>query len=81
MPRVKLLVSAAGPDVAWAPGDVVEFSDEEAARWIDRGLAEAVAKAVKPAPETPEKAVEAPETPEAKAEQPVRRGPGRPRKS
>jgi predicted DNA-binding protein (UPF0251 family) len=35
MARIKVLEAIAGADFSWAPGDVVEVSDEEAASWAD----------------------------------------------
>lgn len=35
MPRIRVLEAIAGADFSWAPGDVVEVSDEAAASWAD----------------------------------------------
>ncbi|MFJ7049044.1 hypothetical protein ACIQVC_37400 [Streptomyces sp. NPDC101112] len=35
MPRIKVLEAIAGADFSWAPGDVVDVSEEEAASWAD----------------------------------------------
>lgn len=35
MARIKVLEAIAGADFSWAPGDVVDVSDEEAASWAD----------------------------------------------
>ncbi|MYS47538.1 hypothetical protein GTY23_41490 [Streptomyces sp. SID5998] len=35
MPRIRVLEGIAGADFSWAPGDVVEVTDEEAASWAD----------------------------------------------
>ncbi|MDX3162434.1 hypothetical protein PV516_01285 [Streptomyces scabiei] len=35
MPRIKVLEAVAGADFSWAPGDVVDVSEEEAASWAD----------------------------------------------
>ncbi len=35
MARIRVLEAVAGADFSWAPGDVVELSDEEAATWAD----------------------------------------------
>lgn len=35
MARIRVLEAIAGADFSWAPGDVVELSDEEAASWAD----------------------------------------------
>lgn len=79
MPTVRILQSVAGLDFSWVPGDEIDMTEEQAAAWADnyRGELVEAEKAVKPRAEAPERA---PEIPEAKAEQPVRRGPGRPRK-
>lgn len=50
--KVKMLVSRSGADGAFAPGDVIEVSSDEAKRMIEAGQAEAVRSGV-----TPEKAV------------------------
>ncbi|MEU6010933.1 hypothetical protein [Streptomyces sp. NPDC047453] len=35
MPRIRVLEAVAGADFSWAPGDVVEVSEEAAASWAD----------------------------------------------
>ncbi len=35
MPKVRMLTSAAGPDFAWAEGEIVDMTDEQAAAWGD----------------------------------------------
>ena len=35
MARIRVLEAIAGADFSWAPGDVVDISDEEAATWAD----------------------------------------------
>ncbi|WP_055526011.1 hypothetical protein [Streptomyces graminilatus] len=35
MARIRVLEAIAGADFSWAPGDVVDVSDEEAASWAD----------------------------------------------
>lgn len=35
MTRIRVLEAIAGSDFSWAPGDVVDVSDEEAASWAD----------------------------------------------
>jgi hypothetical protein len=35
MPRIRILEAIAGADFSWAPGDVVEVSEEAAASWAD----------------------------------------------
>ncbi|MEV1063380.1 hypothetical protein [Streptomyces sp. NPDC050263] len=35
MPHIRVLEAIAGADFSWAPGDVVEVSEEEAASWAD----------------------------------------------
>lgn len=40
--RVKLLVSIASPDWAYAPGQEAEIDGTTAAAWIESGIAEAV---------------------------------------
>ncbi|MEU3346414.1 hypothetical protein ABZ723_15790 [Streptomyces sp. NPDC006700] len=35
MPRIRVLEAIAGADFSWAPGDVVEVSEEAAASWAD----------------------------------------------
>ncbi|WP_281155163.1 hypothetical protein [Streptomyces sp. HYC2] len=35
MPRIRVLEAIAGADFSWAPGDVVEVSEEAAAAWAD----------------------------------------------
>jgi hypothetical protein len=77
MKTVRLLQSVAGIDFSWMPGDEVEMTDEQAGAWADGVRGELVKKAVKPAPQVPERP--APETPEGNVEQPVRRG--RPKKT
>lgn len=42
MPRIRILQAVAGLDFSWAPGDVVELGDEEAAAWADGERAELV---------------------------------------
>ncbi len=46
--KVRILVSIASPDWAYAPGEVVELPAEQAQAWVDAGLAEAVEQ---PAPQ------------------------------
>ncbi|MEU1275333.1 hypothetical protein [Streptomyces sp. NPDC005799] len=40
MPRIRVLEAIAGADFSWAPGDVIEVSDVEAAAWADGHRAE-----------------------------------------
>lgn len=47
MTEIRLLVSVAGPDISWVPGDVVDLPPEEAAKWADGYRAEYVTQ---PAP-------------------------------
>ncbi|MFF9215625.1 hypothetical protein [Streptomyces viridosporus] len=35
MPRIRVLEAIAGPDFSWAPGDIVDVSEEAAASWAD----------------------------------------------
>ncbi|MDX2520589.1 MULTISPECIES: hypothetical protein [Streptomyces] len=35
MPQIKVLEAIAGADFSWAPGDIVDVTDEEAASWAD----------------------------------------------
>lgn len=35
MPRIKVLEAVAGADFSWAPGDIVDVSEEEAQSWAD----------------------------------------------
>lgn len=42
--KIKLLTSLAGVDFSYAAGDVVELSEDDSQRLIERGLAEVVAK-------------------------------------
>jgi hypothetical protein len=35
MPRVRMLVSVAGPDHSWQAGDEIDMSVEDAAMWAD----------------------------------------------
>lgn len=82
MPKVRILVPVGAVDFAWIPGDEIDMSEEDAAKWADgyRGELVDAKKAVRPAPSTPEDAAPALETPESAAAEPVRRV-GRPRKS
>jgi hypothetical protein len=34
-PHIELIVGVGGPDFAWAPGEVVDLPEEEAAKWAD----------------------------------------------
>jgi len=43
MPRIRVLEAIAGADFSWAPGDVIEMSDDEAAAWADGHRAELAA--------------------------------------
>ncbi|MCP3820069.1 hypothetical protein NLX86_18810 [Streptomyces sp. A3M-1-3] len=61
MARIRILEAVAGSDFSWAPGDVVDLGDEEAAKWADGYRAEYV---------TPPAEESAPE-PEAPAHEPV----------
>jgi len=45
MPKIKLLTSMAGIDFSHNAGDIVDCNDAEAKRFIDAGIAEAVAEA------------------------------------
>jgi hypothetical protein len=40
MPHIRVLEAIAGADFSWAPGDVIEVSDDEAAAWADGHRAE-----------------------------------------
>lgn len=40
--QIRLLVSMAGPENSWSPGDVIDWPDEEAARLVEAGYAELV---------------------------------------
>ncbi|MET7475066.1 hypothetical protein ABZT17_11995 [Streptomyces sp. NPDC005648] len=40
MPRIRVLEAIAGADFSWAPGDVIEVSNDEAAAWADGHRAE-----------------------------------------
>ncbi len=35
MARIRILQSVAGGDFSWAPGELVELPDDEAAKWAD----------------------------------------------
>lgn len=43
--KVRLFVSRSGPEGAFAPGDVIEVSDQEAIRMADAGQCEIVRSA------------------------------------
>jgi len=40
MPRIRVLEAIAGADFSWAPGDVIEMSEADAAAWADGHRAE-----------------------------------------
>lgn len=42
MPRIRILQSVAGPDFAWAPGETIDVSAEQAGKWADGVRAELV---------------------------------------
>jgi hypothetical protein len=46
--KLKVLVSMAGIDVSYKPGDIVEFEDAEAHRIIEAGAAEAIEEPAEP---------------------------------
>jgi hypothetical protein len=48
MARVRILQGIAGVDFSWAPGDIVELDDDQAAKWADGYRSELVDP---PAPE------------------------------
>jgi hypothetical protein len=54
--RVKLTVGMAGADISLSPGDVHEFPDDEAQRFIDAGYAVAEEPAEPVAAKAPVKA-------------------------
>lgn len=44
MPKVRILTSVAGADIAWSAGDIVDMTDDQAAAWADGVRAERVAR-------------------------------------
>ncbi|MFF7200517.1 hypothetical protein [Streptomyces sp. NPDC008141] len=72
MARIRMLVSAAGSDFAWEPGQEVDLPGSEAAKWAD-GV-RAVMVRSEPV-ETPEGATAAPEkAARPRARRPARKG-------
>ncbi|WP_405924857.1 hypothetical protein [Streptomyces sp. NBC_00035] len=53
MPRIRVLEAIAGSDFSWAPGDVVEVSEEAAASWADGHRAVLVDEDQEPGDRTP----------------------------
>jgi hypothetical protein len=69
--RVRVLRSVAGPDYSYAPGDLADLRETEAAAWITGNLAEPVpVEETTTEPEPPTTTAEQPETPEAKTPAP-----------
>lgn len=67
MASIRVLQGVAGDDFSWIPGDVVDLSDEEAAKWADGYRAEYVTPpAKKPEPKAAQ--AEKPEPREEAAE-------------
>ena len=75
MKRVRMLISMAGPDESWVPGDEREVADYVAEVWVKTGHAELVAE--QPAQPEPPKETAALETPQPEGKPAPRRRQGK----